>query len=141
MNKISISSEKAPKATSFFSQAILTSNKFRLELSGQVGLDSITGKLVEGGVGSQTEQIFINIKEILSELGWNFSNITKSRVFLTSMSDYQTMNDVYLQKFNTNPPARVAVAVKELPLGALVEIECSAEGDEISNESKDKYKI
>ncbi|MBU1894211.1 MAG: Rid family detoxifying hydrolase, partial [Candidatus Omnitrophica bacterium] len=128
MNKIAITSNKAPKAASFFSQGVLTANKYCLELSGQIGLDPQTGKLVEGGVSEQTEQIFRNIDGVLSELGWTFDNITKTRVFLTSMSDYQEMNDVYAKKFGDVPPARVAVAVKELPLGAAVEVECVAEG-------------
>ena len=139
MKKIAISSNKAPKAASFFSQGVLTANKFCLELSGQIGLDPQTSKLVEGGVSDQTEQIFRNIDGILSELGWTFDNITKTRVFLTSMSDYQDMNEVYAKKFGDIPPARVAVAVKELPLGAAVEIECVAEGEKVSEEAKKKY--
>jgi len=141
MKKIVISSEKAPRAASFFSQGILTANKYKLELSGQIGIDPQIGKLVEGGVSSQTEQIFKNIEGILSKLGWTFNNISKTRVFLVAMSDYQEMNNVYAKKFGEAPPARIAVAVKQLPLGALVEIECSAEGDEISEEAKEKYKI
>ena len=141
MNKTAISSEKAPKAAPFFSQAVLTSHKYRLEISGQIGLDPSVGKLVEGGVPTQTERIFANIAGILSELGWSFDNITKSRVFLTSMADYQAMNDVYATKFGTTPPARLAVAVSELPLGASVEIDCVAEGDEVSEEARSKYSL
>lgn len=141
MKKVAISSNKAPKATSFFSQGVLTANKYRLELSGQIGLDPQTSKLVEGGVGSQTEQTFKNIECVLSELGWTFDNITKTRVFLISMSDCQEMNDVYAKKFGETPPARVAVAVKELPFRAMVEVECVAEGNEISEEARIKYKL
>ena len=139
--KKAISSETAPKAASFFSQGILTANKYRLELSGQIGLDPKSGKLVEGGVSSQTEQTFKNIESILSEVGWTLDHITKARVFLTSMGDYQEMNDVYAKKFGENPPARVAVAVKELPLGATVEIDCVAESNEVSEEAKSKYNL
>ena len=139
MNKVAITSNKAPKAASFFSQGILTANKYCFELAGQIGLDPETSKLIEGGVGSQTEQTFKNIESILSELGWTFDNITKTRVFLTSMNDYQEMNDVYSKKFGDIPPARVAVAVKELPLGATVEIECVAGGNEVSKEAQEKY--
>lgn len=130
MKKI-ISSNNAPKATSFFSQAILTSGKYTLELSGQIGLNPATGQLVEGGVAQQTEQAFKNVSAILSELDWNFDNIIKVRVYLTSMSDYQEMNDVYATKFGDIPPSRAAIAVKELPLGASVEIECTATGERI----------
>lgn len=135
MKKVIISSENAPKAANFFSQAVLTTNKYTLELSGQIGLDPKTGNLVEGGVREQTERTFCNIEAILFEVGWNFENITKTRVYLTSMSDYQAMNEVYASKFQGNAPARTAVAVKELPLGALVEIECCAEGDEVIREN------
>lgn len=139
--KKAISSEKAPKAASFFSQAVLTANKYRLELSGQIGLDPKSGKLVDGGVGSQTKQTFKNIESILSELGWTLDDITKARVYLTSMGDYQKMNDVYAKKFGETPPTRVAVAVKELPLGATVEIDCVAESNDVSEEAKSKYNL
>jgi 2-iminobutanoate/2-iminopropanoate deaminase len=141
MKKIAISSNKAPKAASFFSQGILTTNKYRFELSGQIGMDPKTSKLVEGGVKAETEQIFENIQGILTELGWTFDNITKTRVFLLAMNDYQEMNEVYAKKFGKAPPARVAVAVKELPLGAMVEIECIAEGDKISPLEKGSTEI
>ena len=81
--------------------------------------------------GSQTKQTFKNIEAILSEIGWTLDNITKVRVYLTSMNDYSEMNEIYASLFTKNAPARIAIAVKELPLGALVEIECVAEGNEI----------
>lgn len=141
MKKIAITSKKAPKAAIFFSQGVLIASKYHFELSGQIGIDPKTNKLVKGGVSKQTEQIFLNIAGILSEIGWTFDNITKTRVFLTSMNDYQEMNDVYGKKFGDVPPARVAVVVKELPLGAAVEIECVAEGDQISREAQMKYSL
>jgi 2-iminobutanoate/2-iminopropanoate deaminase len=131
MKKTSISSDKAPKAASFFSQAILTASKYNLELSGQIGLDPLISKLVEGGIAEQTEQAFSNVEAVLSELNWTLDNITKAKIYLTSMNDYTGMNDVYESKFGDTPPARAAIAVKELPLGALVEIECVATGDEV----------
>lgn len=139
MKKTAIVSVKAPKAAKFFSQGVLTSSKFHLELSGQIGLDPGTSKLVTGGVKEQTEQIFKNIESVLAELGWDFGNITKTRVFLVDMNDYPKMNDVYAAKFGDVPPARAAVAVKGLPLGAMVEIECVAESDEISETAQAKY--
>jgi len=141
MKKVVISSDKAPKATGPFSQAILTAGKYRLELGGQIGLDSKTSKLVEGGLASQTQKTISNIKNVLNELGWTVNNITKTRVFLTKMSDYSELNEIYAEEFVDRPPARVVVAVKELPLGALVEIDCIAEGDEISEEAEIKYSI
>jgi len=141
MKKVAVFSSKAPKVANFFSQGVLTASRYRVELSGQIGMNPQTSKLIEGGVGPQTEQIFKNVENILSELGWALSNIIKTRVFLISMSDYQEMNNVYAKKFGEIPPARVAVAVKELPLGATVEIECVAEGNKISTEAQAKYSL
>ncbi len=131
MSKKAIVSSNAPKPASFFSQAILSSSKYQLELSGQIGLVSETMTLIGDSVEAQTKQAFENIEAVLKEIGWDLSNITKVRVYLTAMTDYKEMNDVYATKFSQNAPARVAVAVKELPLGAKVEIECIAQGDEI----------
>jgi len=139
MNKIVVSSKNAPKTASFFSQAVLTNNKYRLEISGQIGMDPQTKKLVKGGVNTQTEQIFNNIEAILSELGWTFENITKTRIFLTSMTDYEEMNAIYAKKFGETPPSRITVAVKELPLRALIEIECIAEGSRIPETFRTNY--
>ena len=141
MKKIIISSEKAPKAIGPYSQAVLTNNRFRLELSGQIGIDMEKGSLVEGGLAAQTEYTLNNIENVLAELGWDFDNITKARVYLVSMDDYKEVNEIYSKRFGESPPTRVAMAVKDLPLGALVEIECSAEGDELSEAAKAKYHI
>jgi len=129
MKKQIIDTNEAPKAASFFSQAVLTNHPYLLELSGQIGLNPETMKLVDGGVKAETEQIFKNIQAILKSVGWSLDNITKVRVYLTNMNDYQAMNEVYAQKFIKKAPARVAIAVKELPLGAKVEIECNASGN------------
>jgi 2-iminobutanoate/2-iminopropanoate deaminase len=129
MEKTVISSEKAPKAIGPFSQAILHNFKYAMELSGQIGLDPQTGKLVEGGIEEQTKQTLTNIKNVLSEVGWDFNNLIKVRIFLTSMADYGTVNEIYAKLFEDKPPARVALAVKELPLGASIEIECTATGN------------
>lgn len=128
MKKV-IDTKNAPKATGPFSQGILTDSKQRLELGGQIGLDPKTMKLVEGGLEAETKQAISNIKGVLSEAGWDLSNVTKARVYLTKMSDYAEFNDVYGEEFGKNSPARVVVAVKELPLGASVEIDCTAEGE------------
>ena len=131
--KTPISSNKAPKAADFYSHAVLSSCKYRLEVSGQLGLNPDGSGLVGEDLTSQTLQAFENIKAILSEVGWDLSNITKCRVYLVDMNDYQEMNQVYIEQFSEAPPARVAMAVKELPLGAKVEIECIAEGNTITN--------
>ena len=131
MKKI-IATTKAPVATPLFSQAILESSKYRLEISGQIGLDG-NNKLVDGGIEAQTKQTLQNVEGILSELGWTLENLTKVRIYLVDMADYAKVNEAYGTKFTKNPPARIAIAVKALPLGALIEIECVAAGDEISN--------
>ena len=133
--KTIVSSDKAPPAAAFYSQAVLTKADYTLELAGQVGMDPSLGPLtlVDGWVAAETEQCFANIGNILSEIGWDLTHITKVRVYLTSMSDYGEMNEVYKQHFTSEAPARVCVAVKELPLGAKVEIECTAQGNAITS--------
>ncbi|MEK6916501.1 MAG: Rid family detoxifying hydrolase [Nanoarchaeota archaeon] len=131
MKKI-IKSKKAPEAKGPYSHAILHDHKYTMELSGQIGINPKTGKLTEGIV-MQTEQTFANINSILEEVGWDTNNLVKVRVLLADMKDYGIVNEVYSTFFPGNFPARVAVAVKELPLGALIEIDCTAAGDKINN--------
>lgn len=111
-----------------FSKAIIHNLKYTMEISGQVGIDSKTGKLLEG-IEKQTHQALENIKKILEETGWRFENIIKVRIYLTDMNDYTKVNEIYKKYFSNNYPARVALAVKTLPLDALIEIECTAGND------------
>ena len=119
-----IKTEKAPKAIGPYSQAIKAGNT--LYISGQIPLNPATGKLVEGGIKEQTEQAMQNIKAILEEAGYTFADVVKSTCLLSSISDFVEMNAVYGKYYSENPPARAAFAVKDLPLGALVEIETIA---------------
>ena len=112
-----------------FSKAIIHDSKYSLEISGQVGLGS-DGKL-EDGVEAQTRRILENIKAILAESGWSLENVVKVRIYLVDIGDYGKVNDVYAKFFTSNYPTRVALAVKDLPLGALVEIECTAIGEKL----------
>ena len=97
------------------------------ELSGQIGLDPRTGKLVEGGVGPETRQALENIKAVLDHAGTSMEAVIKVGVFLTSIGDFDEMNEVYATYFDAaDYPARSAVGVGGLALGAHVEIECSA---------------
>ncbi len=130
MKKI-IQSIKAPSAPHLYSPAILSSEKYSLEIAGQIGLDPHVGKMVEGGVTAETEQILDNIEALLAEVGWDFSNLAKVRIYLLSMDDYQAVNDIYLSRISPPMPTRDAVAVKELPLGAQIEIDCCASGDTV----------
>ncbi len=119
----------APKGLPF-SKAIVHDQNYTMEIAGQVGLDPENGKL-EDGIEEQTKRTMENIHEILQEVGWNFDNVIKSRIYLVNMKDYATVNDIYVKFFNKDFPTRVALAVKELPLGALIEIDCTASGDNV----------
>ncbi|MBC8495421.1 RidA family protein [archaeon] len=112
-----------------FSKAIVHNQKYGMEISGQIGLNS-EGKL-DVGIEEQTKQTFQNVKDILEEVGWNFDNLIKIRIFLADMKDYGVVNEIYSTYFENDFPTRVALAVKDLPLGALIEMDCTAVGDNI----------
>lgn len=123
MKKI-INSEKAPKAIGPYSQAVETNGT--LYISGQIPVDVVTGKFVEGGIKEQTEQVMKNIGYILEAAGYTFKDVVKSTCLLSDISDFAEMNAVYGKYYNVECPARAAFAVKDLPLGALIEIETIA---------------
>jgi endoribonuclease L-PSP, putative len=116
--------EKAPAAIGPYSQAIEANGM--VFVSGQLPVIPATGEIVEGGIEEQTRQSFENIKSILQECGLGTANIVKTTVFLSDMSLFAGMNKVYASYFESAFPARSAFAVKELPKGALVEIESIA---------------
>ena len=91
----------------------------------KVPVNPETGKIPEG-IEAQTEQVMKNISAILDEAGYKFSDVIKSTCLLSDMSNFKVMNEIYGKYYPENPPARAAFAVKELPLGALVEIETIA---------------
>lgn len=123
MKKI-IKTTKAPAAIGPYSQAVEINGT--LYISGQVGIDPETGKLVDGDITAQTRQVMKNIDAILNEAGFSFAEVVKSTCLLNDMSDFKAMNEVYSQYYFENQPARAAFAVKGLPLGALIEIETIA---------------
>ncbi len=123
MKKI-INTTKAPKAIGPYSQAVEMNGM--LFISGQVPINPETGKIVEGGITEQTEQVMKNIGAILTEAGYTFDNVVKSTCLLSDMANFGAMNEVYARYYPNNPPARAAFAVKELPLGVMVEIETIA---------------
>jgi len=122
MKKI-IHTEKAPKAIGPYSQAVEANGM--LFISGQVPVNSANGEIPEG-ILAQTEQVMQNIKAILIEAGYGFEHVIKSTCLLSDMVNFKSMNEVYGKYYSENPPARAAFAVKELPLGVLVEIETIA---------------
>ena len=119
-----ISTPNAPAAIGPYSQAVETNGT--IYISGQVPVDPATGKVVEGGITEQTEQVMKNIEAILTEAGYGFEDVVKSTCLLSDISNFAAMNAVYGSRYTENPPARAAFAVKDLPLGVLVEIETIA---------------
>ena len=117
--KESIKTDKAPKATGPFSQAIVEGNL--IFTSGQICLTP-EGKMVEGTTEEQVKQIMENLKEILVGAGASFGNVVKTTIYVTDMSVYGKVNEVYGSYMTEPYPARETVCVKELPLGAKVEI-------------------
>lgn len=123
MNKI-IHTENAPKAIGPYSQAIEANGT--LYMSGQLPVDPAIGKVVEGSIKEQTHQVLKNMKAILNEAGYDFTNVVKCTCLLSDMSDFVAFNEVYAQYFTSNFPARMAFAVKTLPLNVMIEIDCIA---------------
>lgn len=119
-----ISTDKAPAAIGPYSQGI-DSGAGLVFLSGQLPIDPATGAFPEG-IREQTRQAILNAQAILHAAGLSLANVVKTTVFLADMGDFAAMNEVYAQFFTEPFPARSAVAVKTVPKGALVEIECIA---------------
>ena len=120
-----ISTTNAPAAIGPYSQAIKVGEL--VFVSGQLPIDPATGAFAEGGIKELTRQSLTNLKAILEEAGTSMANVVKTTVFLADMNDFAAMNEVYAEFFAAPFPARSAVAVKTLPKGALVEIECIAQ--------------
>lgn len=118
-----VSTNQAPAAIGPYSQAIDTGTF--VYASGQLPIYPKTGTMPEG-IKEQTAQSLANVKAILAEAGLSLSNVVKTTVFLSDMANFAAMNEVYAENFSAPYPARSAVAVKELPKQALVEIEVVA---------------
>ena len=119
-----IHTNNAPAAIGPYSQAIEVSGF--IFASGQIPIDPSTGNFVEGGIKEQTKQAITNAKNILKEAGTDLAHVVKTTVYLANMADFAAMNEVYATFFQQPFPARSAVAVKDLPKGALVEVEVLA---------------
>ena len=118
-----ISTSQAPAAIGPYSQAI-RAGKF-LFASGQLGLDPSTGNLQEG-IEAQTRQALANLQAVLAEAGAGVENVVKTTIFLADMAHFATVNNLYAQVFQSEPPARSTVQVAALPKNGLVEIEVIA---------------
>lgn len=124
MKKKVVSTKKAPAAVGPYSQAVKIGEL--VYTAGQIPLDPATGEMVEGDVQAQTERALLNLRAVLKAAGSSLKNVVKTTVFLQDMGDFTAMNEVYGRFFTKNPPARSAVEVAALPLGAQVEIEAVA---------------
>ena len=130
MKKI-ISTNEAPAAIGPYSQAV-RNGRF-LFCSGQIPLDPKSGQIVTGDIATQTRRVLDNIASILRAEGMTFDSIVKTTIFLTTLDDFQTVNETYGSYFKQDPPARSTVQVSALPRGANVEIEviaAAAEADQ-----------
>jgi 2-iminobutanoate/2-iminopropanoate deaminase len=134
MKKI-ISTNEAPAAIGPYSQAV-RSGRF-LFCSGQIPLDPKSGQIVTGDIATQTRRALDNIAALLRTEGLTFDHIVKTTIFLTSLDDFQAVNETYGLYFKQDPPARSTVQVSALPRGANVEIEVIAASGEAEQTAYD----
>ena len=119
-----ISTPHAPAAVGPYSQAVEVHDT--LYISGQLPINPVTAKIEATDIAGQTDQVFKNITAILKAAEYSMDDVVKNRVYLSDISNFAAMNEVYKQYFKSDFPARAAFAVKDLPMGALVEIETVA---------------
>ena len=119
-----IKTDKAPAPVGPYSQGIIAGNF--IFVSGQVPLDPKTGKMVEGTVSQQTEQVLKNMQAILEAAGAGLKDVVKCTVFLKDMNTFSEMNQKFAEFFKDNPPARAAIEAARLPRDVGVEIEAIA---------------
>jgi len=124
MPKLIVRSESAPAPVASYSQAV-KAGPF-LFLSGQIGLDPKTGRMVQGGVEAETRQVLDNLGAVLAAAECSYGDVAKVTVYLADMNEFPAFNAVYAGYFGTEPPARATVGVAALPRGARVEIEAVA---------------
>ncbi len=118
-----IHTNKAPAAVGPYSQAVRIDRL--VYTAGQIGIDPTTGQMQEG-LEAQARQVMANLQAVLEAAGASFGTVVKTTIFITDMADFSVINGIYGAFFVDNPPARSTVAVAQLPLGALVEIEAVA---------------
>lgn len=122
-----VRTDKAPAPVGPYNQAIVAQGKF-LFVAGQIPINSSTGAIVgEGNISIQTQQVMENLGAILAEAGATWEEVVKTSVFLSDLANFEAMNEVYAQYFDSaTAPARACVEVSRLPKDVLVEIECIA---------------
>ena len=119
-----IQTDKAPAAIGPYSQAIEANGL--VFASGQLPINPVTGQLAEDDIQAQTRQSLLNVQAILQAAGTDLCHVVKTTVFLSDIANFGAMNEIYAQFFQSPFPARSAIAVRDLPKGALVEIEVVA---------------
>ena len=124
MNLQPVHTESAPAAIGPYSQAVKAGGF--LFCSGQVAFDPATMELVGDDVAQQTERVMDNLAAVLEAAGTSFAGVVRTTIYLTTMDHFAAVNEVYGRRLDDHQPARAAVAVRELPKGALVEIDCIA---------------
>lgn len=97
-----------------------------LFISGQIAIQRSTGNILKNTIEEETEQVMVNLKDILQAAGMTFSNVVKSSIFLKDMNNFPKVNEIYGKYFTANPPARETVEVSRLPKDVNVEISCIA---------------
>ncbi len=124
-NRETIHTTAAPDAIGPYAQAIAAGSY--VFTSGQIGLDPLTGALIDNGVETQTRQVMANLAAVLAAAGLSFADVVKTTIFLADMSDFAAVNAVYGESFEGGPtPARSTIAAAALPRGARVEIDAIA---------------
>ncbi|MCB1935210.1 MAG: Rid family detoxifying hydrolase [Nitrosomonas sp.] len=122
MSKQIIQTPNAPAAIGTYSQAIKVSGGETVYLSGQIGLDAVTMQMVNG-IDAQIQQVFLNLKAVAEASGGSLKDVVKLNIFLTDLSHFALVNEIMATYFAQPYPARAAIGVKELPRGALVEMD------------------
>ena len=114
----------APDAIGSYSQAVKVGNM--VYLSGQIAIDPKTQKFVGGDIETQTKQALDNLVAVLKAAGSSIDGVVKTTIYLINMDDFAKVNEIYASYFSSSKPARATVAVKELPMGAKIEIDAIA---------------
>ena len=124
MNREIVATKKAPSAIGPYSQAVKTRDM--VFVSGQLAIDPISDVLVSGDIRKETQQALTNLKQILLAAGSSLDRVVKITLFISDMDDFNSINEVYAEFFNQDPPARACVQVARLPKDANVEVEAVA---------------
>lgn len=121
-----INTDKAPKAIGPYSQGVISSFEKILFISGQVGIDPETGKIVQGTIEDETIRVLNNISAILESVKLKIENVVKTTIYLTDIGNFEKVNRIYADFFGNHKPARATVEVKALPKNARIEIDAIA---------------